>query len=98
MGNHNAAAMAEAVGEGQVALRPALVWHLTANHFPPVPVSMVEPCLAAIEAAVDGDWALDIELPDGVAYRGASTAPATAIVDNYRLGFFVEAEVFGDES
>jgi len=97
MGSMNAAAMAEAVGEGQVALRPALHWHLTANIFPPVPVSMVDVCAAAVEAAAEGDWALDIELPDGVTYRGATTAPATAIVDNYHLGFFVEAEVFGDE-
>jgi hypothetical protein len=104
MGNVNAAAMAEAVGEGQVALRPALAWHLQSNHYPPVPVSMVDPCLAAIAALVDEEPSLEIELPEGVTYKGQTTAPAVTIADQHHLWFFVEAEAtagdtyeFGDE-
>ncbi len=98
MGNLNAAAMAEAVGEGQVGLRPALVWHLQSNHYPPVPTSMVDACIAAIEAAADDDWDLDIELPDSVTYRDQSTAPASAIVANYHLEFFVENQLVINEA
>jgi hypothetical protein len=97
MGNVNAAAMAEAVGEGLVGLRPALSWHLQSNHFPPVPTSMVDPCIAAIEAAVDEDWEREIELPEGVSWRGHAWAPAAALVEDHHLGFFVEAELYGDE-
>lgn len=98
MGNLNAAAMAEAVGEGQVALRAALHWHLSSNHYPPVPASMIDPCIAAIEAAADDDWDREIELPEGISFRGASTAPAAEIVAQHHLDFFVEVEVYGDES
>ncbi len=90
MGNLHAAAMAEAVGEGQVGLRPALHWHLTANHYPPAPASMVQVCLDAIEAVCDGEDDFEIELPERISYLGRSTAPASAIVENYHLGFFVE--------
>jgi hypothetical protein len=98
MGNLNAAAMAEAVGEGQVALRPALAWHLQSNHFPPVPTSMIDPCIAAIEAAVDDDWDREVELPEGITFRGQATASASAIIDQHHLGFFVETAIYGDES
>ena len=98
MGTLNAAAMAEAVGEGEVALRPALVWHLQHNHYPPVPTSMVDACIEAIEAAVDEDWDHPVELPEGITFRGSATAPASAIVEQHHLGFFVEAELYGDES
>ena len=105
MGNLNAAAMAEAVGEGQVDLRPALHWHLTSNHFPPVPASMIDPCVAAIEAAVeaytDGDEVEDlnrsIDLPEGITYKDQPTAPASVLIENYHLWPFVENVLYGDE-
>ena len=99
--------MAEAVGEGQVALRPALVWHLQSNHYPPVPVSMVEPCALAIEAYVEA-WAdgeeemfdgdLLIDLPDGITYKGHPAAPASALIEQHHLWFFIEATLYGDET
>lgn len=98
MGNYNAAAMAEAVGEGLVGLRPALSWHLSSNHYPPVPSSMIGPCIDAIEAAVDEDWDREITLPADTLWKGKSTAPASAIVEDHHLEFFVEAELYGDES
>jgi hypothetical protein len=97
MGNLNAAAMAEAVGEGAVDLRPALSWHLQSNHFPPVPQSMIDPCLAAIEAAVDDDWDREVELPENISWRGQSTVPAAVLIEDHHLGFFVETAVYGDE-
>ena len=33
----------------------ALTWHLRSNHYPPVPLSMIEPCKAAIDAYWEGD-------------------------------------------
>lgn len=64
--------------------------HLTANHFPPVPLSMVRPCLDAIEACLDYNPEQLIELPAGVSWRGQDTAPAAAIVQGHHLEAWLE--------
>lgn len=69
----------------------ALVWHLRGNHYPPVPLSMVEPCKAAILAVLDNDSKQEITLPDGVLWRGQDTAPAWAIVEGHHLEAFVDS-------
>ena len=97
MGNLNAAAMAEAVGEGQVGLRPALHWHLTSNHYPPVPSSMIDACVAAIEALVDEEPEREIELPDNIVWKGQTTAPAQSIVEDHHLWYFVENQMYTNE-
>jgi hypothetical protein len=67
----------------------ALTWHLTSNHYPPVPIDMVPVCRQAIEAQNDGDWDCLIELPEGTYYRGRSYAPAWAIVEAHHLESWV---------
>lgn len=37
MGNFQAQQMAHAVAQGQITLANAVFWHLTANHYPPIP-------------------------------------------------------------
>lgn len=66
-------------------LEGSLKLHLTANHYPPVPVSMVQPCIDAIDAYHDEDYQRQIELPEGISWRGNSTAPASAIVEAHHL-------------
>ena len=56
------------------ALRRTLSWHLSCNHYPPVPSCMVDVCLAAIDAANDDDWDRRITLPVGVSWRDDDTA------------------------
>ncbi len=46
MGHLSAVGMADAAPSLEIALE----WHLTHNHYPPVPVSMVGPCVEAIDA------------------------------------------------
>lgn len=41
----------------------AVAWHLSANCYPPLPGALLEPCLAAIDAALDDDWDREIPLP-----------------------------------
>lgn len=89
MGALHAAEFAAAVEDGSVDLRAALSWHLTANHYPPVPTSMIEPCIKAIEAMQEEDADKEIRLPEGVSWRGKRTAPAWAIVEGHHLGSFV---------
>lgn len=92
MGSLNAMAMAEVVGEGEISLRTALGWHLSSNHYPPVPESMIEPCVLAIEAAGDEDWNRQIDLPEGVTWRGETSAPAHAIIEGHHLDSFLTTE------
>ena len=72
-------------------LEMAISIHLQSNHYPPVPLSMVQPCIDAIDAAWNQDYNLMIELPPGVTYRGGATsAPAYAIIENHHLDAWVQ--------
>ena len=68
--------------------------HLSANHYPPVPAFMVQPCVEAIDAVNDaGLWDLEIPLPEGVSWRGLTTAPAHAIIEAHHLNaWLIERE------
>ena len=82
--------------------RTGMAWHLTSNHYPPVPVAMVDACLEAIDAGLDEDWERPIQLPiDGVdrngepfqiTWRGQDNAPAWAIIEGHHLGAWLEVE------
>ena len=71
--------------ESVVDIHQSMAIHLTSNHYPPVPVSMVQPCIDAIYACDDEDYNKPIELPEGVLWRGQSSAPAHAIVEGHHL-------------
>lgn len=70
----------------------ALIWHLQSNHYPPVPVSMVGPCIEAIEAIEQEDDGRLIDLPEPVLYKGEPKAPAWAIFEQHHLQAFVDAD------
>ena len=69
--------------------------HLSSNHYPPVPSSMVKPCIEAIDAVNDlGLWNADIELPEGITWKGNTTAPAHAIIEAHHLdAWLIEREL-----
>jgi hypothetical protein len=96
MGSLQAQEMAEMLDS-----RTAMAWHLQGNHYPPIPAVMIDPCLEAIDAAIDGDWDREIQLPfdgerDGkpfqITWRGQDTAPAWAIVEGHHLQNWVELD------
>lgn len=84
-----------ALTETDLSLEAQLSIHLKANHYPPVPQSMVEPCVKAIEAYWEGDTEVLIDLPfDGlntngepfqITWRGMAKAPAWAILEQHHL-------------
>ena len=82
MGNLQAREMAEL---GADNIEQALAWHLQSNHFPPIPTTMVKPCLAAIDAYWEDDLDKLIPLPEGVGYRGLTVAPARDIIIQHHL-------------
>lgn len=69
-----------------------LSWHLQSNHYPPVPLSMIPVCKAAIDAGNEEDWDKQIELPEGVSYRGSKTAPASVIIEQHHLESFLSGD------
>lgn len=66
-------------------LDQSILIHLQGNHYPPVPASMVEPCIDAIDAYYEEDYQKLIKLPEGVFWKGQTTAPASAIVEAHHL-------------
>ncbi|NBR25386.1 MAG: hypothetical protein EBU08_16755 [Micrococcales bacterium] len=75
-------------------LEMALSMHLQSNHYPPVPLSMVQPCIEAIDAYWDEDYNKLIEMPEGVSYRGDRYAPAHAIVEQHHLDAWLPQEEY----
>jgi hypothetical protein len=72
-----------------LSLEQAIGYHLQGNHYPPVPLSMVKPCIEALDAAREFDAMRQIEMPEGVFYKGKTTAPAWAIIEQHHLDFWL---------
>jgi len=90
MGALHAMGMANAT---EITLEQQLAWHLQSNHYPPVPTSMVTPCAEAIDCYWADELDKEIDLPEGVLYRGNTTAPAREIIINHHLdAWCVDAE------
>ena len=66
-------------------LEQGIAYHLQGNHYPPVPISMVKPCIDAIDAYYDESYDKLIEMPEGVSYKGNTHAPAWAIIEQHHL-------------
>ena len=77
-----------------ISLSTQLDFHLRANHYPPVPSSMVQPCIDAIVAYNDGDSNKEIELPQGISWRGEPNAPAYAIIEAHHLEAWLSEDYY----
>jgi hypothetical protein len=82
MGYNTAIDLAENL---DLSLEQQIGYHLQGNHYPPVPLSMVQPCIDAIDAYYDEDYSRFIPMPEGVFYKGMSHAPAHAIIEQHHL-------------
>jgi hypothetical protein len=72
-----------------LSLEDQITIQLTSNHYPPVPRSMVQPCINAIDACNEDESDRLIELPEGVLWRNQTHAPAYAIVEGHHLDAWV---------
>lgn len=85
---------AEAMAEASISLEAQLDWHLTANHYPPVPSIMIPVCIEAIDNANDSDWDKLITLPENITWKGLTEAPTYAIVEGHHLDpWIIEREL-----
>ena len=75
-------------------LETQLLYHLQGNHYPPVPKEMVQPCIEAIDAYYDEDYSRMIDMPMvgnyQITYKGNNQAPASAIVSQHHLEWFIQ--------
>lgn len=93
MGAQGALGFKEQVDLGNVKLENAIRWHLTGNHYPPIPVAMVTPAMKAIAYANEGRWDVRVHLPSGILYKGKyKTAPVSALVESLRLDSFLDED------
>lgn len=97
MGSLHAQEFASAVADKRVALDQALTWHLTVNHYPPLPLSILPAVKRAITQAKKGNWTANIRLPKGVSWRGQTKAPVHECVKAWHLDAFIQTEEDDDE-
>lgn len=75
------------LADSELSLEAMLAIHLQSNHYPPVPLAMVPVCVKAIDSYnANFNGSELIELPEGVSWRGAPSAPAWAIIESHHLG------------
>ena len=86
MGSLQAAEMAELM-----PMEDAIKWHLKVNHYPQIPSSMVKPCLDAIDAYWEDDIDREIQMPDGISYRGETTVAAREIIISCHLDAWLDS-------
>lgn len=78
---------------GLLDLDTALYWHLTSNHYPPLPETLVDCAKTAIRFVEAGDWDAPVPLPAGVSYKGSNCAPARACIEQWHLEAFLDPDL-----
>jgi hypothetical protein len=76
---------AVAISGLDIPMKEQIEIHLVSNFYPPVPRFMAQACVDAIDAYWDEDTNRMIDMPKGVSYKGSTSAPAWAIVEQHRL-------------
>ena len=87
MGSMQAREMAELAD-----LDTALKWHLSSNHYPPLPLELLDSVKEAIENGNAGEWDAEITLPEGITYQERSSAPTWAAIQAWHLDAFLEPD------
>lgn len=68
-------------------LEAALIFHFRGNHYPPLPLSLIPLALKIVKEEVGPDD--EVELPQGVTYRGSKTAPVYECINAWHLQEFI---------
>lgn len=84
MGSLGAQGFADAVNDGDVSIDTALSWHLTSNHYPPLPSFFLAAAKAAVEAGQREEWDTEIALPVGCPAHGVIWAPQDGTPEEHK--------------
>lgn len=92
MGAGTAMDMKHEVDRGALRMAVALQWHLTSNHYPPIPAAFVSVAQDAIDK-INMDEGDDMVIfPEGLAINGQQALPAFEIARLMHLESFVDQE------
>jgi hypothetical protein len=83
---------AVAISELDIDLKQQIEIHLVSNFYPPIPRFMAQICVDALNAYWEKDTNRMINMPKGVLYRGSTSAPAWAVVEQHRLSPWLNKE------
>lgn len=83
---------AEVISELDMPLQRQIEIHLSNNFYPPIPRFMAQACVDALNAYWEQDINRMIDMPEGVLYKGSTSAPAWAVVDQHRLGPWLDED------
>ena len=94
MGHLQAAEFGAAVAAGQIQRRVALEWHITANHFPPLPIGYVDVAETVIDR-LDGQYPEFVDFDELVPLPDLEVLPREVEIGDdgvarARLGTLVE--------
>lgn len=84
--------LAQEISEFDMPLRNQIEIHLVSNFYPPVPRFMAQTCVDALNAYWEEETDRMIDMPKGVSYKGSTSAPAWAIVEQHRLWPWLQEE------
>jgi len=83
---------ASALTELDAPLKTQIEIHLVSNFYPPIPTFMAQACIDAVLAYWDDDFNCMIDMPEGVTYKGSTSAPAWAIVEQHKLYAWINVD------
>jgi hypothetical protein len=84
--------LAQEISEFDMPLRNQIEIHLVSNFYPPVPRFMAQTCVDALNAYWEEETNRMIDMPKGVSYKGSTSAPAWAIVEQHKLWPWLQEE------
>ena len=82
--------LASALTELDAPLKTQIEIHLVSNFYPPIPSFMAQTCVNALNAYWEEDTNRLIDMPTGVSYKGSTSAPAWAIVEQHKLDAWLD--------
>jgi hypothetical protein len=88
---------AVAISGLDIPLKEQIEIHLVSNFYPPIPRFMAQACVDALNAYWEEETDRMIDMPKGVSYKGSTSAPAWAIVEQHRLWPWLQEEEDYDE-
>ena len=80
------------ISELNIPLKEQIEIHLVSNFYPPIPRFMAQTCVDALNAYWEEDIDRMIDMPNDVKYKGSTSAPAWAIVEQHRLSAWLNEE------
>jgi hypothetical protein len=85
MGSQTTRALAQDVNDELSNLEAALIFHFRSNHYPPLPYSLIPIAIKIIK----GEAGDEVELPEGVSWKGQTTAPVSECIKAWHLSEFM---------